>query len=236
MGQPIGAPLADWRPPPRPTGQPLVGRYCQLERLLAECHADGLHAGNAVDRDDRDWTYLPYGPFATPEDYRLWMKGICSGHDPLFYAVIGQASRAALGVASYLRIMPDSGSIEIGHLKFSSSLQRTPAATEALYLLMKNAFEVGYRRLEWKCDALNAPSRAAALRLGFAFEGTFRQATVVKGRNRDTAWYALLDRHWPALDQAFARWLDPANFDARGEQRVALSAMTREVVVGVGNE
>jgi RimJ/RimL family protein N-acetyltransferase len=133
----------------------------------------------------------------------------------------------AVGVASYLRIAPASGSIEVGHINFSPRLQQTPAATEAMYLLMKHAFELGYRRYEWKCDALNAPSRAAALRLGLSFEGVFRQATVVKGRNRDTAWYAAIDREWPGLDAAFARWLDPANFDAAGKQRVALSALTR---------
>ena len=227
LGQPVGESLADWQVPPHPPGQILEGRLARLEPLVAARHAASLYAAHALDADNRNWTYLPYGPFDTFDGYCAWIDTHCRGGDPLFYAIVERTSEVAVGVASYLRIAPASGSIEVGHINFSPRLQQTPAATEAMYLLMKHAFELGYRRYEWKCDALNAPSRAAALRLGLSFEGVFRQATVVKGRNRDTAWYAAIDREWPLLHAAFARWLAPANFDAVGKQRVALSALTR---------
>ena len=225
LGQPLGDLLADWKAARHPSGQILAGRFSRLEPLSAERHSASLYAANALDVDGHQWTYLPYGPFASLDGYRAWIEVHCRGRDPLFYAIIERASNDAVGVASYLRITPAGGSIEVGHLNFSPRLQRTPAATEALYLLMKHAFELGYRRCEWKCDALNAPSRAAALRLGLSFEGIFRQATVVKGRNRDTAWYAAIDREWPSLEAAFARWLDAANFDDAGHQRASLSAL-----------
>lgn len=228
-GQPVGELLTGWQTPAQPPGQVLVGRFASLEPLDAERHAASLHAANS---DDRNWTYLPYGPFTGYAEYREWIETSCRSRDPLFYAIIERTSGAALGVASYLRIVPASGSIEVGHLNFSPRLQRTPAATEAMYLMMKHAFELGYRRYEWKCDSLNAPSRAAALRLGLSFEGIFRQAGVVKGRNRNTAWYAAIDGEWPALAAAFARWLDPANFDPAGNQRIALSALTRQALSG----
>jgi RimJ/RimL family protein N-acetyltransferase len=215
-----------WCPPPRPPREPLAGRLCRLEPLEPARHAADLFRAYALDPDARHWTYLPYGPFADEAALRGWMEAACRGDDPLFFAVVDGTSGRAVGVASWLRIDPPNGSIEVGHLRFSSLLQRRPAATEAMYLMMGRAFALGYRRYEWKCDALNAPSRAAALRLGFAFEGVFRQATVMKGRNRDTAWFAVTDRDWPALDGAFRRWLEPANFDAEGRQRVRLSAMT----------
>jgi RimJ/RimL family protein N-acetyltransferase len=158
------------------------------------------------------------------------MRQVCSGDDPLFHAVIDSATQKAVGVASYLRIDPASGSIEVGHIAYAPGLQRTPAATEAMVLMMQRAFELGYRRYEWKCDALNAPSRAAAQRLGLSFEGVFRQASLYKGRNRDTAWYAAIDQDWPALQAAFLRWLDPTNFDANGRQRTRLSDLTAPVV------
>ncbi|SBT03225.1 conserved hypothetical protein [Candidatus Accumulibacter aalborgensis] len=225
LGQPVGDLLADWNAAQHPAGQILAGRFSRLEPLSAGRHAASLFAANALDVDGGNWTYLPYGPFANLDGYREWIETHCRAGDPLFYAIIERASNDAVGVASYLRITPASGSIEVGHLNFSPRLQRTPAATEALYLLMKNAFELGYRRCEWKCDALNAPSRAAALRLGLSFEGIFRQATVVKGRSRDTAWYAVIDRDWPGLEAAIARWLDLANFDEAGNQRASLSAL-----------
>ena len=149
------------------------------------------------------------------------------GNDPLFYAILDQATNRAVGVAGYLRIDPRNGSIEVGHLGYSPLLQRTPAATEAMYLMMARAFELGYRRYEWKCDSLNEPSRAAALRLGFVFEGIFRQAVVVKGRNRDTAWFSVIDSEWPALKAAFVNWLAPDNFDEQGRQLARLSAFRR---------
>src|SRR6185295_2637669 len=159
-----------------------------------------------------------------------WIKKTCLGDDPFFFAIVDAATDRATGVASYLRITPASGSIEVGHLAYSPLLQRSPAATEAMFLLMKHAFEMGYRRYEWKCNSLNAKSRAAAQRLGLSFEGVFRQATVVKGRNRDTAWYAAIDSEWPELKTAFSRWLDPANFDDSGGQRTPLSALTGPIL------
>jgi len=223
FGQPIGQPLPNWRPPPPPPREPIDGRFCRLEPLAPEVHADALFAANALNADDRSWTYMAYGPFTTVEAYRHWMSENWQGGDPLFFAIIERSSGRPAGVASYLRIAPQSGSIEVGHIHFSPLLKRTRAATEAMYLMMRRVFELGYRRYEWKCDALNAASRAAAQRLGFSFEGIFRQATVYKGRNRDTAWYAVLDAEWPTLRQAFESWLADDNFDEYGKQRMSLA-------------
>lgn len=228
LGQPIGFPVPGWTARPRPPRTPMQGRYVRVEPLDPDRHAADLHAANAADRDGRLWTYLPYGPFGTLEEYRAWMAGSCLGDDPLFHAIVDAQSGRAVGVASYLRIDPGNGVIETGHINYAPALQRTRGATEAMYLMMARVFdELGYRRYEWKCDALNAPSRAAAERLGFRFEGIFRQAVVYRGRNRDTAWYAIIDADWPALKQAFQRWLDPANFDSQGRQRERLSDLTR---------
>lgn len=176
------------------------------------------------------WTYLSVGPFASEATYLGWLKTVAPSEDPLFYAIVDRARGQAAGLASYLRIDPPNGVIEVGHLQFSPLMQRTPVATEAMYLMMRRAFEeLGYRRYEWKCDALNAPSRAAALRYGFRFEGIFRQAVVYKGRSRDTAWFSILDREWPAIKDAFERWLDPANFDAEGHQRARLADLRQAV-------
>jgi RimJ/RimL family protein N-acetyltransferase len=185
-------------------------------------HAAELYAANSLDRDGRMWTYLFSGPFATLEEYTTWLEARENSTDPLFFAVIDGASGKATGIASYLRIDTTHGVMEVGHLAFSPLLQRTRTATEAMYLMMKQAFELGYRRYEWKCDALNAPSRCAAERLGFTFEGVFRQAVVYKGRSRDTAWYSVLDREWPARKAAFVAWLDPENFEPDGRQLQSL--------------
>jgi RimJ/RimL family protein N-acetyltransferase len=222
LGQPIGPAVAGWGPPPRPARAPLAGRFCRVEPLDPGRHATDLFDAYALDAGGGNWTYLPYGPFATPDAYRAWMEETCRGDDPLFYAIVAPATGRAVGVASYLRIEPVNGSIEVGHLSFSPLLQRTPAATEAMYLMMRRAFELGYRRYEWKCDALNAPSRRTAERLGFVYEGTFRQATIYKGRNRDTAWYSITDGEWPAVRDALERWLEPGNFDGQGFQRSPL--------------
>ncbi len=230
LGQPIGFALPQWQRPAPPSREPMAGRFCRLEPLDPARHAGDLFRANALDADARPWTYLPYGPFERFEAYLEWMHAVCLGDDPLFFAILDAAGAQAIGVASYLRIDPRNGSIEVGHLRFSSLLQRTPAATEAMYLMMQRAFGLGYRRYEWKCDALNAPSRAAARRLGLSFEGVFRQATVYKGRNRDTAWFAAIDRDWPALDRAFRQWLEPGNFDAQGRQRSRLSDLTAPIV------
>lgn len=230
FGQPIGSPLPGWRPPPHPPATAMEGRYCRLEPLNAERHADALHAANALDRDGRNWTYLPYGPFPSADAYHDWLRTGEQSVDPLFFAIVPKSDDRPAGVAAYLRIAPEAGSIEVGHLHFSERLKHSPAATEAMVLMMTRAFELGYRRYEWKCDALNAPSRAAAQRLGFSYEGIFRQATVYKGRSRDTAWYAAIDSEWPALRQAFTTWLAPENFDERGQQRQRLSELTRPIV------
>lgn len=230
LGQPVGVPLPGWSPPPRPPREPLEGRYCRLEPLDPDRHAAALFAANAADAEGRGWTYLAYGPFGTLAEYGDWMTSACLGDDPLFFAIIDSADGQPAGLASYLRIAPEAGSIEVGHIHYAPRLQQRPAATEAMFLLMRRAFELGYRRYEWKCDSLNAPSRAAAQRLGLSFEGIFRQATVYKGRNRDTAWYAAIDSEWPALREAFLAWLDPGNFDEQGRQKTRLADLTRPML------
>lgn len=226
FGQPIGTPLPGWTPPPHPPRHVLEGRSCRVVPL-DDSHTNDLYDAMLLDDDDREWTYLPYGPFATREEYREWVRASAESTDPLVFAIVSTSTGKAVGIAAYLRIFRDGGTIEVGHLFFSQHLKRTAAATEAMALMMKQAFALGYRRYEWKCDALNAPSRAAAERLGFTFEGIFRQATVYKGRTRDTAWYSIVDREWPRLALAFETWLAPENFDEAGRQRQALSALTR---------
>ena len=223
LGQPIGRALPGFQPPPRPPRVPLAGRWCRIEPLSAAVHGADLWNAYAEDVEGRVWTYLASGPFRSDAEFAAFIASREPATDPLFFAIVDAATGRAGGMASYLRIEPAHGSIEVGHLAFSPRLQRTRAATEAMYLMMRQAFELGYRRYEWKCDALNAPSRRAAERLGFLYEGTFRQATVYKGRNRDTAWYSVIDAEWPARAAAFEAWLDPANFDAAGRQRRPLS-------------
>ncbi|AWN16249.1 GNAT family N-acetyltransferase [Salinisphaera sp. LB1] len=222
-GQPIGPALPDWQPPAAPSREAMIGRFCRLEALSLAQHADALYARIAEDDDPAGWTYLGYGPFTCIADYRDWVARMAAGNDPLFFAIIDIQSERPVGVASYLRIDPANGMIEVGHLHFTHRLRRTPAATEAMALMMRRAFELGYRRYEWKCDALNAPSRRAAERLGFQFEGVFRQAVVYNGRSRDTAWFSIIDREWPAIDAALTAWLAPDNFDGRGRQHQPLS-------------
>jgi len=230
LGQPVGFAVPDWKPPCMPARETIEGRFCRLEPLDPQRHAAGLHAANALDVEGRNWTYLPYGPFATLESYRAWVEQSSRGSDPLFFAIVDRAKNQPVGVASYLRIDPASASIEVGHINYSPLLQQAPAATEAMVLMMRQAFALGYRRYEWKCNALNAPSRVAAQRLGFSYEGVFRQARVDKGHNRDTAWYAAIDTEWPALQAAFGEWLAPANFDDQGRQRVRLSVLTAPIL------
>ncbi|SLN55193.1 GNAT family N-acetyltransferase [Oceanibacterium hippocampi] len=228
LGQETGFPVPGWTARPRPPRTAIEGRFCRIEPVDPERHAADLFEANSDDAEGRNWTYLPYGPFAEPAGYRRWLEATCQGDDPLFHAIVERAGGRAVGLASLMRIEPAVGVIEVGHINYSPRLQGRAAATEAMYLLMRRVFdELGYRRYEWKCDALNGPSMRAAERLGFRYEGTFRQATMYKGRNRDTAWYSILDREWPALRQAFERWLDPANFDGDGGQLSSLSALTR---------
>ena len=226
LGQPVGAQLPGWsarQPPPRTA---IEGRFCRVEPLDPERHAAELYAANSEDRDGRIWTYLPQGPFAALDDYHAALAAATRRPNALAHAIVTRADGRAAGVASYLAIVPEAGSIEVGSNAYSPRLQRKAAATEAMYLLMRRVFdELGYRRYEWKCDSLNAASRAAAQRLGFRYEGLFRQATVYKGRNRDTAWFSILDSEWPGLRDAFERWLDAANFDADGNQRRSLKSL-----------
>ncbi len=224
LGQPIGDPLPNWTARRRPPRTQMQGRTCRLEVLDAARHAADLHAANMQDVDGRIWTYMGYGPFDNEDDYRAWVAKDASGDDPLFHAIIDTVTDKAIGVASYLRISPDIGSIEVGHINYAPALQRTVAATEAMYLMMARAFdELGYRRYEWKCDNANEKSRNAAVRLGFTFEGVFRQCTIYKGRNRDTAWFSIIDSEWPRIRAAFEAYLAPSNFDADGKQKQSLS-------------
>ena len=229
-GQPVGLALKGWVPPPLPSCKVMRGRFCRLEPLNVAEHSRNLFITLQDDGNGRDWTYLPYGPFLNLDMYREWMKSSCLGNDPLFFAVVDPATGKATGVASYLRIKPDSGSIEVGHIHFSPGLQKTIAATEAMYLMMQHAFGLGYRRYEWKCNALNIPSRSAAQRLGLSFEGVSRQHMIAKGRNRDTAWYAVIDAEWNVLQSAFETWLSPGNFDEAGKQRTRLSELTAPIL------
>jgi RimJ/RimL family protein N-acetyltransferase len=221
-GQPIGPALPNFQAPPWPAREPLTGRFARVEPLDASAHAVALFAEIGADAEGRTWTYLPYGPFTSMDEFRDWLRSYCLGKDPLFFTIIDARTGTPLGLASYLRINPADAVIEVGHLIFSPRLQRTAIATEAMYLMMIRAFELGYRRYEWKCDSLNANSRAAAERLGFQFEGIFRQDRIYKGRSRDTAWFSVIDAEWAMLRDAFDRWLAPENFDAAGKQRRTL--------------
>lgn len=225
LGQPIGAALPDWQGAAPPPPSVCVGRFCRLEPVDVARHADDLFAGFSLDTDARNWTYLGYGPFVDVDEFRQWMTAACLGDDPQFHAIIDLETGKAVGVASYLRIDPKGGVIEVGNIHYSPLLQRRPAATEAMYLLMRRVFdELGYRRYEWKCDSHNAPSRGAAARLGFSYDGFFPQAVVTKGRNRDTTWFSILDSEWPMRRDAFEAWLDPNNFGADGAQKQSLAA------------
>lgn len=213
LGDPIGPVVEGWTARPRPPRTAMVGRTCSVVPLSADAHAADLHAANSLDEAGRMWTYMATGPFPTLESYRDWAEKAEASEDPLHHAVIDQATGKAIGTASYLRIDPPVGVVEVGWITWSPLLQKTPMATEAMYLMMRRVFdELGYRRYEWKCNNLNAGSKTAAERLGFTFEGLFRQASIVKGRSRDTAWFSILDDEWPKAKAAFEAWLDPSNF------------------------
>jgi RimJ/RimL family protein N-acetyltransferase len=224
----INAALPNWTVPARPKSQSMEGRYVRLEPLTI-AHAADIHSQNQA--SDAIWDYLPYGPFAHIKDYTDWVASIAHQTDPVFYAIKDKSTDKWSGIASFLRISPEAGSIEAGHINFSSALQRTRAASEAMFLMMGWAFDAGYRRYEWKCNAANMASRRAAQRLGLSFEGVFRQAGVVKGRNRDTAWFAAIDSEWPHIRQAFEIWLAGDNFNAQGQQITNLSDLTGSVLV-----
>ncbi|MBV9464511.1 MAG: GNAT family N-acetyltransferase [Solirubrobacterales bacterium] len=217
----------EWHPAARPGREALEGSHVLLRPLDAAADAESLFEESHPPLADPEvWTYLPDGPYRDAVEMRGALERSARSEDPLFYALVPRAAEHPAGVASYLRITPEHGVIEIGHIWFGASLRRTTAATEAIYLLAAHAFDrLGYRRLEWKCNALNEASRRAADRFGFRFEGTFRHHQVVKGRNRDTAWYAIVDDEWPSIRDAFRTWLDPANFEADGAQRRGLAEL-----------
>jgi RimJ/RimL family protein N-acetyltransferase len=211
-------------PAARPGPVRLDGRFGRVEKLDAAAHAAALW--DAVRGKDAIWTYLSYGPFADRTEFAAWLAERERLTDPYSYAVIDGASSRAVGIVTLMEIRPEMRVVEVGHIVYGRPLQRTPLATEAQYLVARYAFEtLRYRRYEWKCNALNVASRRAALRFGFAFEGVFRQHQIVKGRSRDTAWYAMLDSEWPARQRAFERWLDPANFGHDGVQKISLAAL-----------
>ena len=223
FNQPVGFSVKNWQSRKKPAKSVLKGTYCILESLDIKKHAETLFDALSADNHGESWTYLPYGPFVDCHAFKDWLKATIAENDTLLYAIIDPKTKQPIGVCSYLRINPEHGSIEVGHLHYSKYLKKTPAATEAMYLMMHHAFEdLKYRRYEWKCHSLNQASRAAALRLGFQFEGIFRQCNVFKGRNRDTAWFSIIDREWPAIKKKFQKWLDAGNFDDNGSQRISL--------------
>lgn len=222
LGQPIDFTVPDWVPCELPSREPMEGRYCRLEFLNAERHARELYEANNAS-DGSIWTYMPYGPFDTLTEYTSWVEQTCAEQSTLFYAIIDLVTQKAVGVASYLRMDPANGVIEVGHINYAPALQRTPAGTEAMYLMMARIFdELGYRRYEWKCNNMNAASKRAAVRYGMTFEGIFRQATLSKGRNRDTAWYAIIDKDWRRAKSAFEAWLSPDNLGQDHQQQKSL--------------
>ncbi|EEB8601077.1 GNAT family N-acetyltransferase [Salmonella enterica] len=229
FNQPVGAELPDWKGANQPCGKTLEGRYCRLERINAERHAVDLYECYRVATDERDWTYLLSGPFSSFEFYRTWVLNVEPRNDPLYYAVIDADSNKAVGTVALMHIDLSNGVIEVGSVMYSPCMKRTRISTEVMALFLRYVFtELGYRRFEWKCDSLNAPSRAAAERFGFRFEGVFRQAMVTRGRNRDTAWYSIIDSEYAALLIAFEKWLAPSNFDEYGRQREKLGVLIAE--------
>nr|WP_255536517.1 GNAT family protein [Pacificimonas pallii] len=187
----------------------MEGRFCRVEPIDIEKHAESMFAALAEDETGESWTYMRYGPFADPAEFRHWMENYCLSPDPFFYAFVEKRTGRALGMATYSCISPDHGSIEVGHVSFAPAMQRRAMATEAMYLMARNVFkELDYRRYEWRLDDLNAASHAAARRLGFTYEGVFRNASNYKGRSRDTAWYAMTDMDWGALQGGFEAWLE----------------------------
>lgn len=229
-GKPVGRPVTVAGSATRPGDEPFFGSRVRLERLSRAAHGHNLYAAFAVETDDGLWTYMGQGPFDTENEFTDWVASVEHSTDPLFYAIVDVDSGTAVGIASYLRIDPVNRSIEVGWLTFSRALQRTPAATEAMYLMARHAFDLGFQRYEWKCNALNAPSIAAAERLGFSFEGVFRDAVIVKGRHRDTAWFAFTADDWPAIRAAHESWLSPDNFDESGNQRSSLRDSTHPLL------
>lgn len=225
FGQPVGDALPDWQPRPAPQRHTLQGRLCYLEPLAGK-HAEALFAAHQLAPDTRSWTWLLREPDSSVEEFSAWVASVAELSDPLHFAVIDRQTRQPVGSLALMRIDANNGVIEVGHVHFSPLLSRTAMATEAHWLLMRYAFDtLGYRRYEWKCNSLNEPSRRAARRLGFHYEGRFRQALVIKGHNRDTDWFSIIDAEWPQIDSAMQRWLASDNFSADGQQIRTLESL-----------
>ena len=217
-------------PPPLPGNIKMDGTFVRLVPVSVAAHADQLFKSFQTDIGGKNWTYLPYGPFEDVQAFTAWLETVEGCEDPVFFTIIRQADNIAVGVASYLRIAPEHGSIEVGHIHFSPLMQNTILGTEAMYLMMRWAFEAGYRRYEWKCNALNRKSRQAAQRLGLSYEGVFRQSNIYKGCNRDTAWFAAIDSEWPQLKRCFERYLDTGNLDAENRPKTSLTSLTKPLL------
>ncbi|MVT01245.1 GNAT family N-acetyltransferase [Enterobacter sp. 10-1] len=229
FGQPVGDALPDWQPRPYPQRQTLQGRLCYLEPLAGK-HAEALFAAHQLAPDTRSWTWLLREPDSSVEEFSAWVAGLTGLSDPIHFAVIDRQARQPVGSLALMRIDANNGVVEVGHVHFSPLLSRTAMATEAHWLLMRYVFgTLGYRRYEWKCNSLNEPSRRAAQRLGFHYEGRFRQALVIKGHNRDTDWFSIIDAEWPQIDSAMQKWLASDNFSADGQQIRTLESLRSEV-------
>ena len=221
--------------PPHPKGISIKGKLVDLKPLIASEFSEELFISNAIDKEGINWAYLPYGPFENQANYAKWIKSFEEGDDPIFFAIISKKLKKAIGIASLLRINPTKGLIEVGHINYSPLLQKTTEATEAMFLMLKWVFDNGYRRYEWKCNALNLKSRRAAQRLGFSYEGVFRQMTISKGRNRDTAWFAIIDKEWAEIEKCFDQFLSESNFDNNGKSKVSLTSLTESLLYKVDN-
>lgn len=236
LGQPIGKALPEgWGPPPAPSRVTLQGRLVTVAPISASQHGSDLYDAFRKDITGAGWTYMPNGPYDDRESFLTWLQEAEAQPDPVFFAFLDASTGRAIGYGSLMRIKAAMASVEVGNIRMSPLLQRTAKSTEALHLLASYVFELGYRRFEWKCDALNAPSRRAALRLGFIYEGIFRKAMHYKGRSRDTAWFAIIEDDWPAIRQAHRLWLDPENFHPDGSQKTSLSALVRQAQGQSGN-
>jgi RimJ/RimL family protein N-acetyltransferase len=229
LGRPLGEELQDWHGAGLPQKQVLAGRLCRMEPFCARLHASSLRAALELDRQGSNWTYLMQAP-QDDDEWRRWFSTMETSVDPLYFAIVCQRSQQAEGIAAFQRIDPVNGVMEFGRLLFSPLLQRTAVATEAMYLMLRQAFSLGYRRVEWQCNTLNKPSWRAAERMGFSFEGIFRQAKVKSGLNRDSAWFSLLDCEWPQMQQALEAWLSPDNFAPDGRQKNSLAACRQAIV------
>jgi|TARA_B110000459_G_C16480596_1_gene434093 RimJ/RimL family protein N-acetyltransferase len=228
-----GEVVSGFKVPPHPKGISIDGKLVSIKPLIANEFAEELFMANALDKEGINWEYLPYGPFENLSDYIDWIQSFEEHNDPVFFAIISKKLKKAIGIASYLRINPNDGLIEVGHINYSPLLQRTTEGTEAMFLMMQWAFDNGYRRYEWKCNALNMRSRKAAQRLGFSYEGVFRQMTISKGRNRDTAWFAIIDKDWQVIQKCFHQFLSDINLDEKS--KYSLSSLTKPLLYKVDN-